>query len=219
MKWSRMNEAQKERQREMCRAWYHRNIDAQRERNRKRHERERFERELAGIATKPRMNVRRFTAEELAKRKREQRRASYRKMMADPNLYSIYAEKRREYYESHREKFSEYRHNWKARHPEYMKMRNRLEYDRRMRRCAESPLYYAHHLEVNRGIAMRYLRRSKKVTCEYKPRMNRRTPFGCTFGRVLDTRSVFLWNNSSSASLAVGRAFKMEQWRDQNGNV
>lgn len=36
----------------------------------------------------------------------------------------------------------------------------------------------------------------------------------CVFGRVLDTRSVFLWNNLPAASLVAGRAYRAMQWRE-----
>ena len=213
MKWSRMNEAQKERQREMWRAWYHRNIEAQHERSRRRRERERLERERAGIQPKPRMNVRRFTDEELAERKREQRRASYRRMMADPDRYARYAEARHRYYEKNKEKFGEYRNQWRQKHKRRTMIQRRLYNDRRRMRCRESPEFYQHLLMLQR---MSYYRRRAKlgVTRPLVPRMNRRTPIGCTFDRVLDTRSVFLWNNNAAASIVAGREFKMMQWRE-----
>ena len=213
MKWSRMNEAQKERQRAMCRAWYHRNIEAQRERSRRRRERERLERERAGIPPKQRMNVRRFTAEELANRKREQSRASYRRMMADPDRYSVYAEKRQRYYEANKDKFIESNRKWRKTHKRRRAMQIRLYNDRRRMRCRESPEYYQHVLMLYRRAAYRQ-RIKRGLKSRYVPRMNRRTPLGCTFDRVLDTRSVFLWNNSVAASLIAGHEFKAMQWRE-----
>ena len=213
MKWSRMNEAQKERQREMCRAWYHRNIEAQRERSRRRRERERLERERAGLPPKPRMNVRRFTPEELAKRKREQRRASYRRMMSDPDSYAIYAEKRHRYYEAHKDEYRERNNQWRKKHKRRTLIQRRLYNDRRRMRCRESPEFYQHCLMLARRAAYRQ-RIKRGLKSKYVPRMNRRTPLGCTFDRTLDTRSVFLWNNNVAASLIAGREFKAMQWRE-----
>ena len=213
MKWSRMNEEQKERQRAACRAWYHRNIEAQRERNRRRRERERAERKRLGLPPKQRMNVRRFTAEELTARKREQRMASYRRMMSDPDRYARYAEARHRYYERNKDHIRELRQKWRKTHKRRVKIQRRLYNDRRRMRCRESPEYYQHVLMLGRLAA--YRRRGKLgVKRPYVPRINRRIPLGCTFDRVVDTRSVFLWNNNVAASLIGGREFKAMQWRE-----
>ena len=212
MKWSKMNEAQKERQREMCRAWYHRNIEAQRERSRKRHERERLERERAGIVAKPR-NVRRFTPEELVERKRQQHRDWYRRIMADPDSYARYAEARHRYYEAHKVYFREKNNQWRKKHKRRTLIQRRLYNDRRRMRCRESPEFYQHLLLLQRRAAYRQ-RIKRGLKSKYIPRMNRRIPFGCTFGRTVDTRSVFLWNNLPAASLVAGRAYRAMQWRE-----
>ena len=41
-----------------------------------------------------------------------------------------------------------------------------------------------------------------------------RIPDTCSYGRVIDTRSVFIWNNLPAASLVAGRAYRTMQWRE-----
>lgn len=212
-KWKRMDEGQRERQRAACRAWYHRNIEAQHERSRKRRERERLERERLGLPPKKRMNVKRFTAEELAERKRRRKKMAYRIMMYDPDKYAMHIEKRRAYYHKNREKFREYQRKWRSEHTRKVKMQRRLYNDRRRMLCRESAEFYAHHRELQREESRRYLRRIGKVKGEYKPRYNMRIPDYCTKGKCFDSRSSFLWNNMSQSQMMSIREFRANQFR------
>ena len=155
-----------------------------------------------------------MTYEERKEKKLANHRAWYRRVMADPDRYARYREARNRHYAEHKEVIRAYLRQWRKSHKRRMKMQRRLEADRRRMLCRESPEFYQHRLEIERRSAAKSRRRSGKVTCAYVPQTNRRTPLGCTFGRVLDTRSVFLWNNLPAASLVAGRAYRAMQWRE-----
>ena len=134
--------------------------------------------------------------------------------MADPDRYARYREARNRHYAQNRDAVREYLNAWRKAHRRKVKIYRRLEADRRRMLYRESPEAYQHRLEIERRSAAKSRRRKGKVIRAYAPQMNRRTPLGCAFGRVLDTRSVFLWNNLPAASLLAGRAYRMMQWRE-----
>ena len=141
-------------------------------------------------------------------------RIRYLKTMSDPNLYAIRRAKANACETAHKDQINAKRREWCRKHKRRMKMRGRLQRDRRNMLFRESPELYSEFREKRR-VYEAYRRRIRgMVRRVYIPRYSSRIPNYCVFGRVLDTRSVFLWNNLPAASLVAGRAYRAMQWRE-----
>ena len=90
----------------------------------------------------------------------------------------------------------------------------RLRNDRIRFYCSIDPDYYAKYRNDNRVRAAVLRRKRGTVKRAYRPQLSRRIPDTCSYGRVIDKRSVFLWNNLPAAALVAGRAYRAMQWRE-----
>ena len=136
------------------------------------------------------------------------------KVIADPDLYAKFIERLAAWRSINRERINAQHNAWRKSHRRRDKINRRLERDRRNALFRESPELYAEHRRKHRMWKASRLRRLSLVKRPYRPRVNMRIPDTCSYGRVLDTRSVFLWNNSPAASLVAGRAYSAMQWRE-----
>ena len=152
-------------------------------------------------------NIEHYRELERAKNKRRWARAKQ-----DPELYA----KLMSYKQTpeQREKDRARSAQWRRSHKKRYRRQQRLRYDRDRAMCRQSPEFYALYRRQKRIARALYSRRHGLVKRPYRPRMSMRIPDTCSYDRVLDTRSVFLWNNLPAASLMAGRAYKAMQWRE-----
>lgn len=150
----------------------------------------------------------------LRKRNAEHSRDKYRRIKADPDRYAKYLEMKRRIREKSKDKINAKRNAWRKSH----KRRRRLELMRQTslrhllwRECPEA---WALYRAYKRDYQQKWLRKTGKVKREYRPRVWFRIPDECSWGNVMDRRSVFLWNNSTAASLLAGREFQRMMWRE-----
>lgn len=193
-----------ERRREYCRNWH------------------RKYRELHRVEINARnRELRRMNIEHCRELEREKNRRRWARAKQDPELYA----KLMSYKQTpeQREKDRVRAAQWRKNHKKRYRRLQRLRYDRDRAMCRQSPEFYALYRRQKRLSAARSRRKLGLVKRPYRPRMSMRIPDTCSYGRVLDTRSVFLWNNAKAASLMAGRAYKFMQWReihcDRFGNV
>ena len=134
------------------------------------------------------------------------------KVMQDPDLYAKLMEQR------HRpEKMDAARvraKKWREQHRRREKAKNRATWSRIRYRAATDPDFYAHLRAYWRAASRKYRSIKHPYAKRRGPVHSRRIPNYCVFGRVIDTRSVFLWNNSPAASLVGGRVYRAMQWRE-----
>ena len=134
------------------------------------------------------------------------------KVMQDPDLYARLMEQR------HRpEKMAAARaraKKWREQHRRRAKANSRASWSRIRYRAATDPDFYAHLRAYWRETSRKYRMKKNPFAKRRGPAHSRRIPNYCVFGRVLDTRSVFLWNNLPAASLVAGRAYRAMQWRE-----
>ena len=168
-----------------------------------------------------------MTDEERKARKREANRRHYLKhrdhylrlfkirrlkIMQDPDLYARLMEQR------HRpEKMAAARartKKWIEQHRRRAKANNRASWAKIRYRASTDPDFYAHLRAYWREASRKYRMKKNPFAKRRGPVHSRRIPNYCVFGRVLDTRSVFLWNNLPAASLVAGRAYRAMQWRE-----
>ena len=135
-------------------------------------------------------------------------------VMADPDLYAKFLDRVAAWRMRNRERINSQIMAWRKSHRRRDKISRRLERDRRKALFRESPELYAEHRRKHRVWQAARLRRLGIVKRPYRHRVSMRIPDTCSYGRVLDTRSVFLWNNLPAASLMAGRAYKAMQWRE-----
>ena len=139
---------------------------------------------------------------------------AYRKKVnRSPELFAQYFEYRCKNRAEHADRRREYNKRYKAAHKRKIRMARRWYADRIRCQCRNDPEFYA--LLRARGRA--YKRKYKDIAGRikaYKPMMSRRIPDTCCYDRVIDTRSVFIWNNLPAASLVAGRAYRAMQWRE-----
>lgn len=158
---------------------------------------------------------------EYARRYREARREELRnwqrayrkKINRSPELYAQYAEYRRQYNSEHAEHRRTVNARWRAAHKRKVRMARRWYADRIRCQCRNDPGFYAMIRARDRAYKRKYKDRDGRVRV-YRPMVSRRIPDTCCYDRVLDTRSVFLWNNCSAASLRAGEAYRRMMWRE-----
>ena len=146
-------------------------------------------------------------------RVRLQSKIRYYNDMNDPIRYAIRTENARLWRERNRDKVNAKRNEWRKQHKKLYRRQMRLENDRRNMRFRMSAELYAEYLIKRRKYNAAYIRKKNPTIRCYKPKKSLQTPLGCTFGNVLDRRSVFIWNNAPAASLIAGRVFEAEKWR------
>lgn len=144
---------------------------------------------------------------------RDFQRAYRKKISRSPELYAQYAEYRRKYRMEHAEQRRLANAKWKAAHKRKVKMARRWYADRIRVQCRNDPEFYAMLRARDRGYKRKQKDAAGRVRA-YRPMMSRRIPDICCYDRVLDTRSVFLWNNCSAASLRAGEAYRRMMWRE-----
>ena len=136
------------------------------------------------------------------------------RILSDPDLYAKFIERRAAWRTANRKKINAQMRQWKKMHKRRVRISQRLERDRRKVRFRECPELYAEHRRKHRMWKAARLRRLGLVKRAYVARTNMRIPDTCGYGRALDTRSVFLWNNLPAASFVAGRAYRAMQWRE-----
>lgn len=146
-------------------------------------------------------------------RVKRQGKIRYFNDMNDPIRYAIRTENARLWRERNRDKVNAKRKEWRKNHRKLYIRQMRFERDRRNMRFRQSPELYAEHLIKRRKYNAAYVRKNNPFVRKYKPKTSMQTPIGCTFGNVIDRRSVFIWNNAPAASLIAGRVFEAEKWR------
>lgn len=142
----------------------------------------------------------------------ESARRTRERIANDPDRYARMMERR--HTPEYRAKNIAYCRAWRSAHKKRYVMGWRLRNDRRRFYCSIDPDYYAKYRKDNRVRAAVLRRKRGTVKSAYIPQLSRRIPDTCRYGRVLDTRSVFLWNNLPAASLVAGRAYRAMQWRE-----
>ena len=141
----------------------------------------------------------------------------------DPDKYARLLAIKNAWRTAHKDEINARQREYIRTHRRKMKLKYRLQWDRMKMWFRESPELWAAHRRYHREFGFRWRIRNGQRRQLYRPRPSIRIPDTCSYGRVLDTRSVFLWNNLPAASLMAGRAYKMMQWReihcDRFGNV
>ena len=144
----------------------------------------------------------------------ENAKMQFKRIMSDPDLYAKHRARKNAWTLKNREKINSSRRAWRKAHKRREKMARRLERDRRKMRFRECPELYAEYRRKSRIWQAAYIRRKLITVRPYRPCLSRRIPDTCCYDRVLDTRSVFLWNNRPAASLVAGRYYRMMQLRE-----
>lgn len=147
-------------------------------------------------------------------RYKESRKRSYLAAKADPDRYARMMECKARWRESHREQTRERSRAYIKAHKRKMKRAWRFQRDKMKMLFRECPELYAAHRRYHREYGFKWRIRHGQLSQLYRPRLSIRIPDTCSYGRVLDTRSVFLWNNLPAASLVAGRAYRAMQWRE-----
>ena len=143
---------------------------------------------------------------------RDRNKRRWARAKCDPELYAKLMTYRQT--PERKAKSRAYSSMWRKNHKKRYRRQQRLRYDRERAMCRQSPEFYALYRRQKRIARALYSRRHGLVKRAYRPRMSTRIPDTCSYGRVLDTRSVFLWNNLPAASLVAGRAYRAMQWRE-----
>ena len=131
-----------------------------------------------------------------------------------PDKYARLLEIKHSWRTAHKDEINAKQREYIRTHRRKMKMKYRLQWDRMKMWFRECPELYAAHRRYHREYGFEWRLRRGQLSRLYRPRLSIRVPDTCSYGRVLDTRSVFLWNNSPAASLMAGRAYKAMQWRE-----
>lgn len=141
-------------------------------------------------------------------------RNKYKRMTLDPDRHAVHCTRRQEYYYSKRDKILAQVKEWKSRHKKRIRQQRRFAADKLKVLFRQCPELYAIHRAQNRIRRRQYYDRTHNRVHAYSPRISMRIPDTCHYGKVLDKRSVFLWNNLPAASLVAGRAYRTMQWRE-----
>lgn len=135
----------------------------------------------------------------------------YLAIKMDPDKYAMSLAVRNAWRTAHKDEINAKQREFIRSHKRKMKRKWRFQRDKMRMWFRESPELFAAFRRYHREYGRKWRRRNKAMK-PYRPRMSIRIPDMCSYGRVLDTRSVFLWNNLPAASLMAGRAYKAMQW-------
>lgn len=138
----------------------------------------------------------------------------YWAMKLDPDKYAMSLAVRNAWRTAHKDEINRKQREYIRCHKRKMKRKWRFERDKMRMWFRESPELYASFRRYHRNYKRMWWRRRNPLARRYIPKNSIRIPDTCCFGRVLDTRSVFLWNNLPAASLVAGRAYRAMQWRE-----